>query len=79
VARCRNKLADVAPIKEIPRLQRFAARPALAQIFERCPNRATRNVRIREAHLDHGYTMTAIAGHLDLHLMTISRAVRGKC
>ena len=76
VARFRNTLAGAAPLKEIPRLQRFVARPTLQQIFKQCADRRTRNARIREAHIDHGYTMTEIAKHLGLHLMTISRTVR---
>ena len=48
------------------------------EIFEACANRRDRNARIREAHLDHGYTMTEIARYLNLHLMTISRAIHKK-
>jgi IS30 family transposase len=45
-------------------------------LFDDCRDRQDRNTRIRRAHVDHGYTMTKIADHLKLHLMTISRAVR---
>ena len=75
VARFREVLADAAPLKEIPRLQRFTARRTLQEIFTECADLRIRNARIREAHVDHGYTMTAIAKHLGLHLMTISRVI----
>ena len=75
----RDELKKVANEHQIPRAQRFLARPTLEQMFEGCGDRAARNARIRKAHIDHGYTMTSIACHLGLHLMTISRAVREKC
>jgi len=74
----RDRLRGAAPLRAIPRVQRFAARPTLQEVFADCRDREDRNTRIRQAHLDHGYTMTEVANHLKLHLMTISRAVR-KC
>lgn len=76
VAGFREILASAAPLKAIPRVQRFAARPTLHELFAGCGDRRVRNARIHEAHVSHGYTMTEIAHHLKLHLMTISRAVR---
>ncbi len=76
VAGFREALTGRAPLREIPRRQRFAARPTLQELFGDCTDRRDRNVRIRRAHLGHGYTMKEIAGHLELHPMTISRAVR---
>jgi putative transposase len=72
----RKRLTKAARHKEIPRLQRFVARPTLEHIFKGCSDRGIRNSRIRVAHVEHGYTMTSIAKHLGLHLMTISRVVR---
>ncbi len=76
VARFRDTLARAAPLKEIPRRQRFVARPTLQQIFKDCKDRETRNVLIRKAYIDHGYTMVKIAAHLGLNRTTISRGVR---
>ena len=75
VASFRQGLAATGSVKAIPRAQRFAARPTLQEIFAGCLGRRERNGRIREAHVNHGYTMTAIATHLRLHVMTVSRAV----
>jgi hypothetical protein len=68
-------LADAAPLKDVPRVQRFSVRPPLLEVFEGCDSRQDRNARICKAHICHGYSMTEIARHLGLHLMTISRAV----
>jgi REP element-mobilizing transposase RayT len=76
IAGFRDRLAGVAPLKAIPRAQRLAARPTLLEVFADCAGRRDRNARIRRAHIEHGYTMTAIAQHLKLHVMTISRAIR---
>ena len=78
VANFRDSLRSAAPQKDIPRVQRFAARPTLREVFAGCRDRRDRNARILKAHVGHGYTMTKIADHLKLHLMTISRAVH-KC
>lgn len=79
VASFRSALHGAAPLKDVPRVQRFAARPTLQEIFAACKDRHDRNSRIRKAHVSHGYTMTEIADHLKLHVMTISRAVREDC
>ena len=76
VAEFRDTLTGVAPLIEIPRIQRFVARPTLREVFEGYCGCRDRNARIREAHIGHGYTMRAIADHLKLSRMTISRAVR---
>jgi REP element-mobilizing transposase RayT len=76
VAQFREILASRALSKEIPRVERFAARPTLRDIFAGCSERQDRDARIREAHVTHAYTMREIADHLGLHPMTISRAVR---
>ncbi len=76
VASFRETLRSAAPLREISRRQRFAARPTLEAIFEDCADRGDRNARIRTAHVGHAYTMVEIAKHLRLHPMTISRAVR---
>jgi len=79
VARFRDTVAGAALLTEIPRIQRFAGRPTLREVFDGCSSRLDRNARIRMAHINHGYPMREIADHLKLHLMTISRAIRKKC
>jgi putative transposase len=67
-------------LKEVPRVQRFADRPALEALFAGLParSRAARNARIRRAHRDHGYTLKEIADHLGLHYTTVSKAANGQ-
>jgi REP element-mobilizing transposase RayT len=68
-------LRDKRLLKEIPRRQRFAARPTLGQLFgaRTRTDRARRNDAIRRAHLDHGYSLTEIGCAVGLHYATISR------
>ena len=75
VAEFRDTLNASAPLRETLRIQRFAARPSLREIFEGCSGRQDRNARVRTAHITNGYTMREIADHLGLHPMTISRVV----
>ncbi|MEQ1681962.1 MAG: hypothetical protein ABL983_24190 [Nitrospira sp.] len=69
------ELRDKRLLKEIPRRQRFAARPTLGQLFgaRTRADQVRRNESIRRAHLDHGYSLTEIGRAVDLHYATISR------
>lgn len=59
-------------LREIPKVQRFAARPALNEIFS-----AGASVEaIYRAYRDCGYTQREIAQHLGVHYATISRRIR---
>jgi putative transposase len=68
-------LRDKRLLKEIPRQQRFAARPTLGQLFgaRTRTDRVRRNEAIRRAHLDQGYRLTEIGRAVGLHYATISR------
>ncbi|MGH8657036.1 MAG: transposase [Gammaproteobacteria bacterium] len=63
--------------KEIPRTQRFAARPALAKLFRSgvLADLPRRNEVIRRAHLEHDYSLSEIGRAVGLHYSTISRIV----
>ena len=75
VERLAPGLRDKRLLKEIPRRQRFAARPTLSQMFSTRTrvDRSRRNEAIRQAHLDHGYTLSEIGHAVGLHYATISR------
>lgn len=75
VERLAPGLQDKRLLKEIPRRQRFAARPTLSQLFgsKTRTDRVRRNEAIRRAHLDHGYSLSEIGRAVDLHYATISR------
>jgi REP element-mobilizing transposase RayT len=67
-------LGDNQLAGEIPRLQRCAARPILAELFACHVGKAERNALIRQAHVAHGYTLKEIAAHLGLHYSTAGKA-----
>ena len=75
-----ERLADVRDIAEIPRSQRYADRPSLAEIFRGHgeSDKVERNHLILKAHLEHGYTLKEIADSLDLHYSTISKIISGR-
>jgi len=61
---------------EIPRIQRFALRPPLEQLFPSGQSKPHRNKAIATAHMDHGYSQQSIAAHLGLHYATVSRIIQ---
>ncbi len=65
----------VAQCPEIPRAQRFASRPPLAEIFAGVATRADRDARAVTAVLEHGYAMKEVADFLGRHYITVSRAL----
>ena len=65
----------VAQCPEIPRAQRFASRPPLAELFTGFATRADRNARAVTAVRDHGYAMKEVADFLGRHYITVSRAL----
>ena len=77
VERLTGELRDKRAFKEIPRQQRFAARPPLRRLFRANSrtDRARRNEAIRRAHLEHGYSLSEIGRVVGLHYSTISRLV----
>jgi len=65
-------------IKEVPRLQRYVARPSLNELFKgkKGKERKAEDKTIHAAYVRYGYTMKEIAEHLGLHYATISRAIK---
>ena len=66
-------LSDYDAVKELPRRERLTARPSLAQLFARTPDKATRNQRIHAALRVHGYTLQEVGDAVGLHYSTVSR------
>jgi putative transposase len=71
-------LADKVKVREIPRAQRLVARPALGEIVraKRVVVRDERDQAVWEAHVQYGYSLTAIGQHLGLHYTTISKIIQ---
>jgi putative transposase len=74
----RSGLDEKSDITEIPREQRQLLRPPLIELFPENPKRTKedRNRAIRKAHMEHGYQLNDIAGHLGLHYATVGRIIK---
>jgi len=79
VALCKTQIGHQPP-DEATRAQRHLGRPSLEELFAGVPihHKPARNAAIGLAYHVHGYTMKAIADHLDLHYSTISVALRNQ-
>jgi putative transposase len=66
-----------AAAREIPKRQRGAGRPDLATLLppEQLSDRGRRNEAMRQAHLDHGYSLAEIGRHVGLHYATVGRII----
>ena len=76
----RPRLLATRRLHEVPRGQRYADRPALATL---CRNsqaltKAARDRLIYTAHVDYGYSLSAIGRALGLHYTTISKVVKAQ-
>lgn len=72
VDRLRPYLHAHEPIREIPKVQRYANRPGLAELLS-AKEMGARNRRIVEAVEKYGYSQKEVADHLGMHYSTISR------
>lgn len=71
-------LDEKGNIEEVPRLQRYVARPLLSELFKgkKVKGRKAEDKAIYAAYVRYGYTMKEIAEHLGFHYATISRAIK---
>ena len=71
-------LDEKEDIKEVPRLQRYAARPPLSELLEpeKGKERKAEDEAVYSAYVRHGYTKKEIAEHLGLHYAMISRTIK---
>lgn len=75
MVRLREQCPPEARSVEVPRVQRFAGRPPLSQLFQDVTSRADRNARTVTAVRDHGYAMKEVAEFLGRHYATVSRVM----
>ncbi len=75
--RLREFLHGKENILEVPRVQRFLARPSLQELFqeERGQGGKKRDEAICQAYKDDGYFLREIADYLRVHYATVSRAL----
>jgi putative transposase len=62
-------------IKEIPRHQRYVARPGLEKLFKPTDKKDKRNKTVYAAHVNYGYKLSEIANHLQIHYTTVSKII----
>ena len=77
LARLREPFRGKKLLKEVPRAQRYAARPSLAEIFgeKKAKRGKQKDGILYRAYVEHGYRMVEIAEYLGVHYATISRAI----
>ena len=76
IATIRARLGKKQEAKEIPRVERFAGRPPLSQIFTDTQDKRERDKRSYTAHVNHGYTLKELADYLGIHYSTVSKALK---
>jgi REP element-mobilizing transposase RayT len=76
VAELKPLLSDFECLKEFPRRERLTARPSLAKLFAKVPNKETRSERIHDALRVHGYTLQEVGDAVGLHYSTVSRIAK---
>lgn len=76
----RPLLEETQTLKEIPRGQRLLHRPSLMQLFTKVvrADKRLRDMTIRTACVDYGYSMATIADHAAIHYSTVSKIVKGE-
>ena len=75
VRKLEMQIVGAKEAREIPRLERFSARPPLLDVFGAHRGKKERNRLIRTAHLQYGYSLREIADHLGIHYSTASKVV----
>ena len=78
IQQLRGLLDEKGNIEEVPRLQRYVARPLLSELFKgkKVKERKAEDKAIYDAYVRYGYTMKEIAEHLGVHYATVSRAIK---
>ena len=78
IKQLRGLLDEKQRMMEVPRAQRYVARPPLRELFKgkKGKERAADDRTIYDAYVRYGYTMKEIAEHLGLHYATIGRAIK---
>lgn len=79
IRQLKDKLLGKEKVSEIPRKERFVARPDLEQLFNGVnpKDKVERNKLIHKASIRHGYSHKEIADFLGIHYTTISKAISG--
>ncbi|MCL5808769.1 MAG: transposase [Deltaproteobacteria bacterium] len=72
----KGAIPDKTTVQEIPKLQRFANRPSLKEIFGEWKTRWKRDEAIVASYFTYGYEQREIANFLGIHYTTVCRTIR---
>ncbi len=75
ISSIRNRNQKTENIGEVPKIQRFAGRISLDDLFKSTVNKRERNENIWSAYVDYGYKMNEIAEYLSIHYTTVSKII----
>lgn len=77
MARIQSLIQEKEQALEMPRKQRRVSHKGMDEIFLRDARRGvSRDESIYRSYVDHGYTMKEIADYLDMHYVSVSRAIK---
>lgn len=76
VEQVKNTIPEKTAVKEIPKVQRYANRPPLEEIFGDWRTKYKRDEAIVASYGDYGYKETEIAQFLGVHYTTVCRAIK---
>ena len=71
----KNLVRKSETLEEIPRIQRYAGRPELRELFQ-SRGRNERDGAIVAAHVRYGYTLSEIGRQLGIHYTTVSKIIK---
>lgn len=71
----KNLVRKSETLEEIPRIQRYAGRPELRELFQ-SRGRYERDGAIVAAHVQYGYTLSEIGRQLGIHYTTVSKIIK---
>lgn len=80
VEKIRPLLEGKDGLTEIPRAQRLLHRPILKALFTKAVrgDKMMRDKTLRQAYLEYGYSMAAIAESAGIHYSTVSKIIKGE-
>jgi len=76
IDRLKEAIPEKKSVQEIPKLQRYANRPPLREIFGDWKTRRKRNEAIIASYVTYGYEQKEIAKFLGVHYTSVCRALR---
>jgi hypothetical protein len=76
IDRLKDAIPEKTAVQEIPKLQRYANRPPLKEIFGEARSRRKRDEAIIASYITYGYEQREIANFLGMHYTTVCHVIR---